>query len=167
MVYRHNHHFGFSREPFFRKGDFKYVIMDLVNDKPRYGYEIIRELEEKFQGFYAPSPGIVYPTLQYLEELGYVTAEASEGKKVYTITEEGKQFLAEKKDVHDEIRDNMKQWWESGMRHEFRNLWHETKRLGGLVRQYGRKLSKEKLRQASEVLSKASKDIEDILSKEK
>jgi len=166
MVYHHHHHFRAHREPFFRKGDFKYVILDLVKDKPRYGYEIIRDMEEQFQGFYAPSPGIVYPTLQYLEELGYVTSKAREGKKVYTITDEGTKFLAEKKDVHDEIRSNMKQWWESGMRHEFRDLWHETKRLGGLVRQYGRKLSKEKLRQASEVLSKASQDIENILNKE-
>jgi DNA-binding PadR family transcriptional regulator len=165
MVYRQHEHFGHGRESIFRKGDFKYVILDLVKDKPRYGYEIIRELEERFQGFYAPSPGIVYPTLQYLEELGHVTAELREGKKVYTITEEGRRFLEEKKDIHDEIRDNMKRWWESSMRHEFRELWHETKRLGGLVRQYGRKLSKEKLRQASEVMSKASRDIEEILSK--
>lgn len=165
MVYRNQGHFGSGREPFFRKGDFKYVILDLIKDKPRYGYEIIRELEERFQGFYAPSPGIVYPTLQYLEELGYVTSELREGKKVHTITEEGKRFLDEKKDVQDEIQANMKHWWESSMRHEFRDLWHETKRLGGLVRQYGRKLSKEKLRQASEVLSKASKDIEEILGK--
>ncbi len=161
----HHHHFGPNREPFFRKGDFKYVILDLIKDKPRYGYEIIRELEEKFQGFYAPSPGIVYPTLQYLEELGYVTSESREGKKIYTITEEGRKFLEEKKDVHEEIRENMKHWWESSMRGEFRELWRETRRLGGLVRQYGRKLSKEKLRQASEILAKASKDIEDILSK--
>src|SRR4030042_6485208 len=141
MFFRRDFHYGHSHGPFFKKGDFKFVILELLKDKPHYGYEIIRELEEKFQGFYAPSPGIVYPTLQYLEELGYVTAEASEGKKVYTITEEGKQFLAEKKDVHDEIRDNMKQWWESGMRHEFRNLWYKTKRLGGLVRQSGSKLN--------------------------
>ena len=57
------------RESSFQKGDLKYVILDLIKDKPRHGYEIIRELEEMSHGLYTPSPGAVYPTLQMLEEL--------------------------------------------------------------------------------------------------
>jgi DNA-binding PadR family transcriptional regulator len=165
MFFRHEFHYGHSHGPFFRKGDFKFVILELLKDKPHYGYEIIRELEERFQGMYTPSPGIVYPTLQYLEELGYVTSELQEGKKVYTITEAGRKFLEEKGAGREEFKDRMKDWFEGGMRHELRDLIHEMRRLGWLLRQYGRKVSVEKMRQAREVLAKASRDIEEILSK--
>jgi DNA-binding PadR family transcriptional regulator len=165
MFFKHDFHYGHSHGPFFRKGDFKFVILELLKDKPHYGYEIIRELEERFQGMYTPSPGIVYPTLQYLEELGYVTSEAQEGKKVYTITEAGRKFLEEKSAGREEFKDRIKDWCESGMRHELRDLMHEMKRLGWLLRQYGRKVSTEKMHQAREVIAKASRDIEEILSK--
>ena len=69
----------------------------LLKDKPRHGYEIIREMEEKFGGFYTPSPGAVYPTLQWLEDMGYVTVLAQDGKKTYTITEEGLKFSLRRK----------------------------------------------------------------------
>jgi DNA-binding PadR family transcriptional regulator len=157
--------YGHSHGPFFKKGDFKFVILELLKDKPRYGYEIIRELEERFQGFYTPSPGIVYPTLQYLEELGYVTAEVQEGKKVYTISEAGRKFLEEKSEAREDFKDRMKGWWETGMRHELRDLMHEMRRLGSLLRQYGRKISVEKTRQARDVIAKASRDIEEILNR--
>jgi DNA-binding PadR family transcriptional regulator len=165
MFHSQHFHFGHSHGPFFRKGDFKYVILELLKDKPRYGYEIIRELEERFQGFYTPSPGIVYPTLQYLEELGYVTAEVQEGKKVYTITEAGRKFLEEKSEAQEDLKDRMKGWWETGMRQELRDLMHEMRRLAWLLRQYGRKVSKEQIGRAREVMAKASRDIEEILSK--
>ena len=75
----------FSRGPWrespFHKGDLKYVILDLIKEKPRYGYEIIRDLEELSHGFYTPSPGVVYPTLQMLEETGYASAAERDGKK--------------------------------------------------------------------------------------
>ena len=58
------------RSRFFERGDLKYVILDLLTDKPRHGYEIIRELEDRFHGFYTPSAGKVYPTLQLLEDMG-------------------------------------------------------------------------------------------------
>ena len=165
MNFRSNFHSGFTHGPFFRKGDFKVVILDLLKDKPRYGYEIIRELEERFQGMYTPSPGIVYPTLQYLEELGYVTSSAQDGKKIYTINEAGNKYLAEKGEAREDIKNRMKAWWDTGMRHELRDVLHEMKHLGWLLRQYGRKVGTEKLQQAREVLAKASKDIEDILNK--
>ncbi len=110
-------HFGYwGGERMFRKGDFKYLILDLLKDKPRHGYEIIRELEERFHGFYSPSPGVVYPTLQYLEEMGYVTSKEQDGKKVYTITDEGLKHLAEEKDIIDDIR--CRAWPGFGRMHE-------------------------------------------------
>src|SRR5512137_1253073 len=91
----------------FEKGDLKYVILDLLKDKPSHGYEIIRALEERFQGFYSPSAGSVYPTLQLLEDIGYVKSSEQDGKKVYTITEEGRKFLHEQEATIDRIKDHM------------------------------------------------------------
>jgi DNA-binding PadR family transcriptional regulator len=88
----------------FEQGDLKYVILQLLAEKPRHGYEIIKELEDRFGGSYAPSAGTVYPTLTLLEDLGYasVTTEES-GKKVYSITEEGRKYLEENRGVVDDI----------------------------------------------------------------
>jgi DNA-binding PadR family transcriptional regulator len=88
----------------FEKGDLKYVILDLLAEKPRHGYEVIRDLEERSGGFYSPSPGAVYPTLQMLEDLGYVTSSQQDGKRTYEITEEGRKFLAERKETVENIR---------------------------------------------------------------
>jgi DNA-binding PadR family transcriptional regulator len=78
------------------RGGMKYALLELLQERPKHGYEMIKELEERFGGFYAPSPGSVYPTLQLLEDQGYVTSSVEEGKKVYTITDTGRAFLAER-----------------------------------------------------------------------
>ena len=91
----------------FSRGDLKYVVLSLIKDKPRYGYEVIKALEDKSHGFYAPSPGVVYPTLQMLEEMGYASSTERDGKKVYTITEEGSKFLAKNIDLADEVHKQM------------------------------------------------------------
>ena len=85
--------FGFHRA--FGRGDMKYVLLELVQERPMHGYEMIKALEEKSSGFYSPSPGSVYPTLQMLEDRGFVTVQEVEGKKVYSITDAGRALLAE------------------------------------------------------------------------
>ena len=70
-------------------GDLKLIVLALLAENPRHGYDIIKALEEKSSGVYSPSPGVVYPTLTFLEEAGYATAVAEGTKKVYSITEEG------------------------------------------------------------------------------
>ena len=75
------------------QGDLRLLALALIAEQPRHGYEIIKVLEEKTAGWYAPSPGIVYPTLTYLEEAGYVTAQADGAKRLYTITDEGRAYL--------------------------------------------------------------------------
>jgi DNA-binding PadR family transcriptional regulator len=78
----------------FDQGDLRFVILQLIAEKPRYGYELIKAIEEKLGGAYSPSPGVVYPTLTMLEELGYATVSSSEGgKKLYAITPDGTAFL--------------------------------------------------------------------------
>src|SRR6266446_1794265 len=124
---------GFGQGPgerFFGRGDLKYVILDLLKDQPRHGYDIIRALEERMRGRYRPSPGSVYPTLQMLEDLGYVTSSQQEGKKVYSITEEGRRYLTEQQPVIDDIRDRISAGWDAAQRPEVSDLMHELQQLG-------------------------------------
>jgi DNA-binding PadR family transcriptional regulator len=88
----------------FDQGDLRFVILKLISEAPRHGYEIIKAIEDKVAGAYSPSPGVIYPTLTLLEELGYVTVESAEGgKKLYRITEAGEAALDEKKAVVEGI----------------------------------------------------------------
>jgi DNA-binding PadR family transcriptional regulator len=85
---------GGDRERLFDSGELRLVILQLLAEKPSYGYEIIKAIEERLSGGYAPSPGVVYPTLTLLEEEGYATVSSAEGgKKLYTVTELGNEFL--------------------------------------------------------------------------
>jgi DNA-binding PadR family transcriptional regulator len=80
----------------FGPGDLRLILLSLIEDKPRHGYELIKELEQKFGGSYAPSPGSVYPTLTLLEELGHVRSTTSEGtKRLFEITKAGSAYLRE------------------------------------------------------------------------
>jgi DNA-binding PadR family transcriptional regulator len=80
----------------FGTGDLRLVLLALIEEKPRHGYELIKALELKFGGGYSPSPGSVYPTLTLLEELGYVRATTTEGtRRLFEITDEGRAYLRE------------------------------------------------------------------------
>jgi len=85
------------------QGDLKLLALALIAEQPRHGYELIKLIEDKTRGAYSPSPGVVYPTLTFLEEAGYVTAEAEGAKKRYTITEEGRAHLEENRDIADMV----------------------------------------------------------------
>ncbi|HTV86355.1 MAG TPA: PadR family transcriptional regulator [Dyella sp.] len=75
-------------------GDLKLLLLALIEQQPRHGYELIRTIEEMFHGHYAPSPGAVYPTLTMLEEMGYASVESEQGgRKLYAITDEGRAYL--------------------------------------------------------------------------
>jgi DNA-binding PadR family transcriptional regulator len=111
-----SHH---ERHRFFGRGDVKYALLELLRERPMHGYEMIKALEEKSGGFYTPSAGTIYPTLQLLEDRGLVTVSEAEGKKVYSITDEGKAFLAEQQKNSEEFAGAP---WERGFRghHDFR-----------------------------------------------
>lgn len=90
-----HHHRGGRGGRFFEQGELRLVILHLVSEQPRHGYELIKAVEELLGGAYSPSPGVVYPTLTMLEEMGQITpAEAAAGKKPYAITDEGRRVLA-------------------------------------------------------------------------
>jgi DNA-binding PadR family transcriptional regulator len=78
------------------RGDLKYVLLELLKEQPKHGYEMIKDLEGRAGGFYTPSAGAVYPTLQLMEDRGWVTSATVEGKKVYTITDTGRAALEER-----------------------------------------------------------------------
>ncbi len=89
------------------QGDLKLLALALIAEQPRHGYELIKLIEEKTSGCYSPSPGVVYPTLTFLEEAGYVTAESEGAKKRYTITAEGRAYLDENRDVADMVLERL------------------------------------------------------------
>jgi DNA-binding PadR family transcriptional regulator len=89
------------------QGDLRLLALALIAEQPRHGYEIIKVLEDKTEGWYAPSPGIVYPTLTYLEEADYVTAQADGAKKLYTITGEGKTYLEANRNFVDAVLERL------------------------------------------------------------
>jgi DNA-binding PadR family transcriptional regulator len=76
-------------------GDLQLLLLHLLRDQPRHGYELIKDLEQRTSGYYAPSPGVIYPALTYLEEIGFTSVEAEGNKKLYRIMETGSAFLRE------------------------------------------------------------------------
>ncbi len=80
----------------FGRGDLKYVLLELLTQRPMHGYEMIKALEERAGGFYTPSAGAIYPTLQLLEDRGWVRSETVQERKVYTISDEGRKALTER-----------------------------------------------------------------------
>jgi len=150
----------------FGQGDLKLVILQLLEEKPRHGYDIIRELEQRSGGSYSPSPGTVYPTLSLLEEMDYAKATVEEsGKKVYSITDEGRKYLAENRDSVDEVLERLVEFG--------RNLFggremiqaHEA--MGALGRAYARVVmggprTREQVEKVVEVLRKAAADLDAV-----
>ena len=89
--------------PVFRHGRLRLYLLKLLDESPRHGYEVIRVLQDRFMGVYAPSPGTIYPRLARLEEEGLVTHDAAAGRKVYRITEKGREELHERLEDLNEL----------------------------------------------------------------
>jgi DNA-binding PadR family transcriptional regulator len=93
----------------FEAGELRLVILRLLKEQPRHGYDIIKALEERMAGCYTPSAGTVYPTLQLLEDQGLVRAVEADGKRVYHITPAGEALLEERRGELDEIIDRVRE----------------------------------------------------------
>lgn len=92
----------------FGPGDLRLMLLALIAEKPRHGYELIKEIEQKFGGAYSPSPGSIYPTLTLLEEMDHVRAATTEGaRKLFEITAQGKAFLDENRATLDGVMARM------------------------------------------------------------
>ena len=88
----------------FAPGDLKLLLPALIAEQPCHGYDLIRRIETLFDGAYSPSPGVIYPTLTFLEESELITGDAEDGKKRYTITDPGRLFLSEQAVALDGVR---------------------------------------------------------------
>ncbi|MDP9901428.1 PadR family transcriptional regulator [Variovorax ginsengisoli] len=94
----------------FGHGGLRFVLLQLIADKPAHGYELIKAIEDRLGGSYAPSPGIVYPSLTLLEELGHLSVDAADGssnRRRYSITDSGREFLEANRTLTDELMARM------------------------------------------------------------
>lgn len=159
--------FGGGFGPFFRgfeRGDMKYLILDLLAEKPRHGYDIIKELESRYCGFYSPSPGSVYPTLQMLEDLGWVRSDEQDGKRVFEITEEGQKELKERKEKVDSIWDQAEHW-KSFKLEDLNDLFEDLAELKKHVRMklHARGLNAENMKRIRKIIAQAREEILEVL----
>lgn len=143
----------------FQKGDFKYIVLQCIKDKPSYGYEIIRVLQERFYNFYIPSPGSVYPTLQMLEEMGYAEATEQDGKRVYAITKEGRKFLDSQKEFEARMSGETRRWWKPENIDDIIETRLQFEKLTQLLREKARTADAEKLSRIRKALSTAYDEI--------
>jgi DNA-binding PadR family transcriptional regulator len=152
----------------FERGDLKYVILDLLKEKPRHGYDIITDMEKRFHGFYTPSPGSVYPILQLLEDQGLVISNQQAGKKVYSLTQEGETFLSTHKGEVKEMYSRLEKAWDDKKLPEIHELIQDVRYVGGLVfraASQGELTDPEKIKKIHDVIRHGRREIESILGK--
>ncbi len=149
----------------FGRGDLKYLILDTLKDQPRHGYDVIRELEQRSAGLYTPSAGAVYPMLQLLEDMGAVTSEQRDGRKIYTMTDEGRRMLQERRDVVDDIAARVRDWMRREGGSELQQAMREMGELMALLGKESGCLvsSPEKLRAVREVIARAREELQAVL----
>jgi DNA-binding PadR family transcriptional regulator len=150
----------FGPAPRADRGIVRYLVLDAIARQPRHGYEIIQAIEERSAGTYRPSPGVVYPTLQLLEELGHARVEESEARKVYAITPEGERDLgAHAEDVAEFYQDAGEGSWED-IADELRDVFG---RVGKMFRSIGRSARRGRLTPST--LKKLRVALDDALAK--
>jgi DNA-binding PadR family transcriptional regulator len=143
----------------FEAGALKYIVLQLIAEKPRHGYEIIKEIEQQIGVGYSPSPGVIYPLLSMLQDQGYVTVTPDGTKNLHTITPEGKAFLDENRAFVDAIKERMSAKGRGGMR----DIRHSIMDLLSLMQTLRRKgLTDEQKAKVQSILKQALDDINKI-----
>jgi DNA-binding PadR family transcriptional regulator len=149
----------------FDNGELRFVILQLIAEKPSYGYEIIKAIGERLSGVYAPSPGVVYPTLTMLEEEGFATVTSSDGpKKLYSITEAGREELKANQALVDAILARIEKIGSAfgrGRSPQIMRAMHNFK-LALKLRFAQGDLTKEQIGKIAEIIDAAAKGIESI-----
>lgn len=159
---RHGHRHGGGRSRPFEQGELRFLLLQMIAETPRHGYELIKAIEDKMGGAYSPSPGVIYPTLTMLEELGYATVASSEsGKKRYAATAEGTAFLEANRAMVDGILARMKSTRGShGAPQIMRAM--ENLKLALRLRLSGAEVDEERIRAMAAVIDAAAVEIERI-----
>lgn len=161
MFGRGRHGGGHGR--MFGKGDLKYVFLDLLQERPRHGYDLIRALEERFAGSYTASPGTVYPVLQLLEDMGHVSVAEQDGRKVYTVTPAGAAFMAERREQVNDIWERARGFCGMDDAAGLRDLMLELRGLGMLFGRSRGGLRPDQVARLRDVVATARREIEAIL----
>ena len=152
----------------FDAGALRYIVLQLIADQPRHGYEIIKEIEDRVGGDYAPSPGAIYPLLALLEDIGHVVVTSEGNKKLHTITPVGRAFLKENRAFVDAISARMAMLSGKDKRGDgfdyqgIRTAMHEIKAVL-MARSRGEGFSDQQSRQIEAILERAANDIRKIL----
>ncbi|MBD2578107.1 PadR family transcriptional regulator [Oscillatoria sp. FACHB-1406] len=143
-----------------RRGDIKFILLELLADGPSHGYDLIKEMENRYGQFRRLSPGSVYPTLQMLEEGGYLTSAKEGGKRIYTITDAGRELLAERSPAREaNARSNP-----LDVPPEFGELRKAATELTEVIAHVARSGNTARMKQVSELLEQVKRDIYAILS---
>ena len=153
--------FGGRGPRMFDPGALRLVVLGLIAEEPRHGYDIIKALEAKFQGSYSPSPGAIYPMLQMLEEADLVVSEANGNKRRYSITEQGKAYLQENAEelsrINAQIDEVSAEEGEISLGDEVREVAKAV-----FMRLRRGQFTPEQARKVRDILRKMRRDIEDL-----
>jgi DNA-binding PadR family transcriptional regulator len=167
-MFRDNFHDNQRKSRLFKKGDLKYVILDMIKDCPSHGYDITSILEDRFHGLYSPSAGSIYPILQFLESENFVTSCRKDGKNVYTITDEGKRFLKEEKVTTDNIKERFRSLWSCADKkylQDVRAILNYTSEMRHIIGKIAVSKDTSKVTAIRKIMAKASADIK-VISEE-
>jgi DNA-binding PadR family transcriptional regulator len=164
---KHQGRHRFGREfggRLFESGELRFVILSYIAEKPAHGYEIMKGIAEQLGGAYAPSAGVIYPTLSQLEDEGLATVLAEGGKKLYTITEAGRKELEANKERIEELLRRIRQMGEafgSGRAPQIMRAIHNFKLA--LKLRFGRgELTPEQIAKIAAIIDGAARDVESV-----
>ena len=147
------------------RGEIRFLVLDAIRERPRHGYEVIQHIEQRAGGTYRPSPGVIYPTLQMLEELGQARVAETAGRKAYEITDEGRAELEQNARA---VEDFYQRFEDEPSEHHAEDFAEVMWRIARLVKTFKRgarqgRLTPEMLRGIRAVLDEALNGIEQVL----
>jgi DNA-binding PadR family transcriptional regulator len=148
------------------RGEIRYLVLDAIRERPRHGYEVIQHIEQRAKSSYRPSPGVIYPTLQMLDDVGHARVAETEGRKAYEITDEGRAELERNARAVDDFYQRFEEGsWESHTEDFAELMW----RVARLVKTFKRgvvqgRMSPEVMRGIRTVLDDALSGIEEVLN---
>lgn len=154
-----------GRERLFEGGDIRLVILKLLEEKPSYGYQLMKTMEERLAGGYTPSAGVIYPTLTMLEEAGLIAAVTSEGnKKVYSVTAQGVEFLESNKERLGELFARLEEAFEEFRRGRSPELMKAFMNLRGAIwaRLARGNATPEQIERLAGIVNQAAKAIDEL-----
>jgi len=156
---------GWGNESRTRRGEIKFLLLELLSEHPSHGYDLIKKMEVRYGGLRHLSPGSVYPTLQMLEDGGYLTSQPEDGKRVYTITDEGRKLLSTRVEKEDEgsPRDAFKKFVK-GKPQELLELRNAAGELASAIMHVAQSGNVERINKVRELVEQVKREIYAILA---